>query len=174
MEYSVDFWNFQIQTIQINDCEDEFDFLVNKSVFNSNKKVICSTCEQKIPRIFADNKHLFKDDVNKVDFLNQTPMIKAVLNLNLPFANFLLSECSANIEVVDVFGNTMLDYLLMIVKNYDIMQIRNINFEKIENVQKLYQNECCSLIISYLLDYFLHSEGDLDTKIIIKLSNFLK
>ncbi|KAK8871467.1 hypothetical protein M9Y10_007196 [Tritrichomonas musculus] len=184
------------------ECEDDFDVLVNLIIIeNFSNVVVVDECFN-FRKIFEKNSSIFNNnrlnyidnDLNSVDILNQTPIIKAILNMNVFFANFLFSECNVKIDVVDVFENTFVDYLLMVVEHFldSFQRIARMNpsidyrviIEKRKKKEKITEieneRELCSLIFGDLLKYFSNDnpscnlmESNLIVTIIIKLSAYL-
>ena len=130
-------------------CEDNFDFIVNHFIIKNDLNMKFTKEKVQISSLFQDNSKLFgnqtpnfiDDHINSVDILNQTPIIKAVLNLNFLFARFLLFSCNADVDVVDVFGNDLLDYLIMLVNhvysNFQVTdRLNSIDFNEIMKRRK--------------------------------------
>ena len=163
-----------ISSIQITDSsltkydyEDDFDLLVNQFFLDKKCCIFFDIYSDELKQ----HKNIFEAHLNSVDSLKQTPLIKSVLNLNLYFADFLLSDCDADIEVIDVFGNTVLDYLLMLSDMvYSYPNLNRIKKDWNAEKNEINNKELCNLIIKDMIKFLVGFDNEFVCMIIIKLS----
>ena len=156
--------------------ENEFGLLVNQ-ILDNNNVTLCLF--NKYNESLRNCRINFNDLANSLDELKQTPIIKAVLSLNLYFASFLFYNCSVDVDIVDVFGNTVLDYLLMIsgilhANPYMASENKINDWRKIRENKEETNIDLCKLILKNLIKCFVNFDCNLICMIIIKLSTYLE